>query len=142
EVLVGIVGRLCEVKNHSMFLEAAARLIKESALKNVRFVVVGDGHLRRLLESLASDLGISNRVVFTGFRTDVQALYAELDIVALTSLNEGTPLTLIEAMNRGVPVVATEVGGVPDIMGAHTGSREGFTIRDHGLTTRTLDVEG
>jgi len=142
DVLIGIVGRLCEVNNHSMFLEAAARLIRDAAVSDVRFVVIGDGHLRGRLESLASDLGISDRVVFTGFRGDVQTLYSELDIVALTSLNEGTPLTLIEAMSQGAPVVATEVGGVSDIMGAHAESREGFSIWDHGLTTRTLDVDG
>jgi glycosyltransferase involved in cell wall biosynthesis len=142
DVLVGIVGRLCEVKNHSMFLEAAARLIQETSLTNVRFVVIGDGHLRSRLEERASALGVSDRVLFTGFRADVQTLYSELDIVALTSLNEGTPLTLIEAMNRGVPVVSTEVGGVPDIMGAHIETHEGFSAWDHGLTARTLDVEG
>jgi len=141
-VLIGIVGRLCEVKHHVMFLEAAARLVAEPAALDlrVRFVVIGDGHLRGALESLAHRLGIADLVTFTGFREDAVALYHDLDLVALTSLNEGTPLTLIEAMCCGRAVVATEVGGVVDIMGVRRASGERFSIWDHGVTTAPRDV--
>jgi glycosyltransferase involved in cell wall biosynthesis len=70
----------------------------------------------------------------------VVSLYPNLDIVALTSLNEGTPLTLIEAMGCGVPVVATEVGGVVDLMGARQQSNGRFSVWDHGLTAPSCSV--
>jgi glycosyltransferase involved in cell wall biosynthesis len=136
-VVVGTVGRLCEVKNYGLLLEASARALAQDA----RLVIIGDGHLRRQLEEQARTLAIADRVLFTGFRKDAPSLYSELDIVALTSLNEGTPLTLIEAMNAAIPVVSTEVGGVIDIMGARLGSRDGFSVWEHGLTAPSGDAE-
>jgi glycosyltransferase involved in cell wall biosynthesis len=140
-VLIGIVGRLCEVKNHSMMIEAMARLAKSAGSTGYRLVIIGDGHLRPELEALAARLGISDLVAFTGFREDAPSLYADLDIVALTSLNEGTPLTLIEAMSCARAVVTTEVGGVVDIMGERRERVEGYTIWDHGITAPSRDVE-
>ncbi|HZS09390.1 MAG TPA: glycosyltransferase [Blastocatellia bacterium] len=139
EVLVGIVGRLCEVKNHAMFLNAAAKLISEGV--RARFAVIGGGHLQEELEAQASALGIADRVIFTGFREDATALYGELDVVALTSLNEGTPLTLIEGMGAGRAAVSTEVGGVVDLMGERRESRDGFFIWDHGVTAPRGDAD-
>jgi len=141
DVVVGIVGRLCEVKNHAMFLEAAAQLFNfgEDKLQPL-FVVVGDGHLRAETETRARELGVTDRVIFTGFRQDATSLYADLDVVALTSLNEGTPLTLIEAMCCGRPVISTEVGGVVDVMGARQASLDGFTVWDHGVTVPSRDA--
>jgi len=143
EVAIGIVGRLCEVKNHAMLLESAARLMDgcNGSGPQTRVVIVGDGHLRADIEKQAGDLGIADRTVFTGFREDAASLYAGLDIAALTSLNEGTPLTLIEAMCCGRAVAATEVGGVVDVMGSRKGTTEGFTIWDHGVTAPSRDVE-
>ncbi|MFN7948457.1 MAG: glycosyltransferase [Blastocatellia bacterium] len=138
EVLIGIVGRLCEVKNHAMFLEVSARLSREGL--NARFIVIGGGHLQSELEAQARRLGLTDQVIFTGFREDATELYGDLDIVALTSLNEGTPLTLIEGMGCGRAVVATEVGGVTDLMGGKGETRDGFTVRDHGLTAPSRDV--
>ncbi len=135
-VLIGITGRLCEVKNHSLFLQAAARI------DDAQFVIIGDGHLREDLESQAESLGLQGRISFTGFRDDVLSLYPQLDIAALTSLNEGTPLTLIEAMSCGLPVASTEVGGVVDLMGAKREAIDGLTIWDHGVTSPSGDVEG
>lgn len=144
EVLIGIVGRLCEVKNHALFLDAAARLLADQSLSNgnLRFVLVGDGHLRDQLQAQAQRLGIAKQVTFAGFRQDVLKLYADFDIVALTSLNEGTPLTLIEAMASGCAVAATEVGGVVDLMGAHRARQARFSVWDHGVTAASQDVEG
>jgi glycosyltransferase involved in cell wall biosynthesis len=140
QTAIGIVGRLCEVKNHRMFLEAAARMLKDSSGR-ATFVIVGDGHLRQDLEQESVRLGISDAVAFTGFREDALSLYAELDIVALTSLNEGTPLTLIEAMCCGRAVAATEVGGVEDLMGAQRSTMNGFKVWDHGVTAPSGDVD-
>jgi glycosyltransferase involved in cell wall biosynthesis len=140
EALVGIVGRLCAVKNHELLLNAAARLTDETA--RVRFVIIGDGHLRGALENETRRLGIIDKVSFAGLRNDVTALYKELDVVALTSLNEGTPVTLIEAMNSGRAVAATEVGGVVDILGNRSSAGGSFSVWDHGVTARSGDVEG
>jgi glycosyltransferase involved in cell wall biosynthesis len=141
--LVAIVGRLTEVKNHAMFLEAAARVssMEDAASRASRFVVVGDGHLRADLEARARQLGLEDRVTFTGFRKDATSLYADFDVVALTSVNEGTPVTLIEAMRSGCAVLSTEVGGVVDILGQRGASREGFTLWDNGVTAANGDVE-
>ena len=112
-ILVGIVGRLTAIKNHQMFLNAAARLKSDTRL---RFVIIGDGSLRQALEQQAQSLGLQDKVLFAGGRKDPEYFYPALDIVALTSLNEGTPLTLIEAMANARPVVATAVGGVVDLL--------------------------
>lgn len=143
EVTVGIVGRLCEVKNHAMLLESAASVIntRSSTEPLLRFVIVGDGHLRADVERKARELGVAGNIQFTGFREDATALYADFDIVALTSVNEGTPLTLIEAMGCGRPIAATEVGGVVDVMGSRRMSQDGFTIWDHGVTVPSRDAD-
>ena len=144
-LLVGIVGRLSHVKNHALLLESAAQLLEEAPelAQRLHFVVIGDGELRAELESRAEELTLSAKVTFAGFRSDVVSLYTELDLVAWTSLNEGTPLTMIEAMHAGRAVVSTEVGGVVDLLGARTPSDQetGFTLWDHGATTPTGDTQ-
>lgn len=140
QTAIGISGRLCEIKNHRMFLQAAARIAGEPSAR-ARFFVVGDGHLRNDLEQQSRELGLSDSVVFTGFREDAARLYRALDVAALTSLNEGTPVTLIEAMCCGRAVAATEVGGVRDLMGARGSTADGVTVWDHGVTVPSGDVE-
>jgi glycosyltransferase involved in cell wall biosynthesis len=134
--LVGIVGRLTEIKNHEMFLESAARV----HLENVRFVIVGDGSLREALEQRAAALGLGNKVIFAGGRKDPEYFYPALDICALTSRNEGTPLTLIEAMANARPVIATSVGGVVDLLGnvVESGS---YNVCERGVGVRPSDVD-
>jgi glycosyltransferase involved in cell wall biosynthesis len=139
EILVGIVGRLCEVKNHAMFLEVAGQLLNEGV--KARFVIIGGGHLQDELEMLAARMGIAEWVIFTSFRDDAVTLYSDLDVVALTSLNEGTPLTLIEAMGCGRAVVATEVGGVSDLLGCRREARAGFSLHDYGASAPSRDTE-
>jgi glycosyltransferase involved in cell wall biosynthesis len=111
--LVGIVGRLTEIKNHELFLQSVARV----NLDKVRFVIIGDGSLRESLERQARSLGLEAAVIFAGGRKDPEYFYPALDICALTSRNEGTPLTLIEAMANARPVISTSVGGVVDLLG-------------------------
>jgi len=113
-LLVGIVGRLTAIKNHALFLRSAARVLEK--VTDVRFLIVGDGELATELKELANNLQIQDNVIFLGWRDDVPVIYADLALVALTSLNEGTPVSLIEAMASAKAVVATEVGGVPDIV--------------------------
>jgi glycosyltransferase involved in cell wall biosynthesis len=114
ERLVGIVGRLFPIKNHYLFLEAAAQVAGEAP--GARFVIVGDGVLRPDIERHARNLGLADRVIFTGWRRDLPRIYADLDVLAVTSHNEGTPVSAIEAMAAGCPVVATHVGGLPDLI--------------------------
>jgi glycosyltransferase involved in cell wall biosynthesis len=140
EVLIGIVGRLTEIKNHKGFLDAAAQLKKTSRAK-MRFVVIGDGGLRPQLESHVNELGLHDDVLFLGSRTDPENFYPGLDIVALTSLNEGTPLSLIEAMANERPVIATAVGGVVDLLGKQISSDDGYHICERGLLVEAKDAE-
>ncbi len=116
-VVVGIIGRLVPVKNHRMFLEAAKRLssILTPGFK-IKHLIIGDGEERMALEAYAKELDISRSVLFCGWYEDMADIYSDLDIVVLTSLNEGTPVALIEALAAGRPVVATEVGGVRDVV--------------------------
>jgi glycosyltransferase involved in cell wall biosynthesis len=113
--LIGIVGRLVPIKDVGTFLQAAARI--RAARADVRFAVVGDGEERSHLEDLARGLGLGGAVHFYGWRRDLAAVYGDLDVVVNCSLNEGTPVALIEALAAGRPVVATRVGGTPDVLG-------------------------
>jgi glycosyltransferase involved in cell wall biosynthesis len=112
--LIGIVGRLVPIKNHRLFLEAARSMVNSG--NPAHFAVVGDGELRETLRALADGMGIADRVHFLGWRQEMPPVYAALDALALTSDNEGTPVAVIEAMAAGVPVAATAVGGVPDVI--------------------------
>ena len=115
--VVAIVGRLTEVKDHDFFLCAFAAWNRPDAVAHI----IGDGHLRAALEQTARDLGIADRVRFLGTRDDPEVFYREADLVVLTSKNEGTPLTILEAMAAGVPVLSTSVGGVPDLLADNRG---------------------
>lgn len=112
--LVGIVARLVPIKAHDVFLAMAARVQRE--LPDARFVIVGDGELRGALEAQARERGLSASVLFLGWRADLARLYADLDVVVLTSRNEGSPVALIEAMAAARPVVSTDVGGVSEVV--------------------------
>jgi glycosyltransferase involved in cell wall biosynthesis len=111
--LVGIVGRLVSIKAVEVFLDAMARVCAER--DDVHVVVAGDGDLRVGLEAMAARL-LPGRVTFLGWVSDLPTLYAALDLVVLTSRNEGTPFSLIEAGASATPVVATRVGGVADVV--------------------------
>lgn len=146
ELLIGIVGRLTEIKNHAMFLRAAARVKELTGTspdqRRMRFVIIGDGSLRRTFEGQAGALRLADDVVFLGTREDPEFFYPALDVVALTSHNEGTPLTLIEAMASERPVVSTAVGGVVDLLGAQLAGGDGYTVCERGISVKSGDVEG
>jgi glycosyltransferase involved in cell wall biosynthesis len=112
--LIGIVGRLVPIKNHDLFLQAAR--IVHAQLPGAFFALVGDGERRAELVAMAGSLGLADRVRFTGWIADVPPVYSALDALVLSSNNEGLPVSLIEAMAAGVPVVSTSVGGVPDLL--------------------------
>jgi glycosyltransferase involved in cell wall biosynthesis len=127
--LVAQVGRLEPQKDYPTFLAAAARVV--AALPDVDVVVVGEGALRDELDTLAARLGLAGRVRFVGLRHDVPALLAGVDVLALTSLYEGLPNVVIEAMATGAVAVATDVGGC----------RELITPGESGLLVGPGDVE-
>lgn len=113
-VLIGVVARLVAIKAIPDFLEAARSVA--SRCPNAVFLIVGDGEMRPELEAQARALGLTSRVRFLGFRKDLPRIYADLDVVVLSSRNEGLPVSLIEAMASGCIVVSTAVGGVPDLI--------------------------
>ena len=112
--LVAIVGRLVPVKNHALFLRAAREILDRGG--RARFVVVGDGPLREPLRTLARELGLQDHVVFAGFRPDVMRVLALADLCMLTSNSETSAYGVSEPMAMGIPVVATAVGGVAELI--------------------------
>ena len=113
--LIGAVGRLVPVKNLSSLLTAA--LILGGKDKRVHVVIVGDGPERMALQKKRDGLGLTRRVVFLGHRHDIHQVIAGLDVLVMPSLHEGLPMTLLEAMALGVPVVASRVGGIVEALG-------------------------
>ena len=124
-IAVGIVGRLVPVKNHRLFIETAAQVLRSSKHK-LRFFIIGDGTERTALQELILSKQLSftttsmdhsdSNFVFTSWRKDMDAVYAGLDIVMLTSLNEGTPVSIMEAMAAVKPVLSTDVGGIDELI--------------------------
>ena len=138
--LVGIVGRLVPIKQHDLFLEAARQVCDRDPL--VQFVIVGDGELRAPLEILTRRLKLSDRVHFVGWETNLPGVYADLDCVCLTSRNEGTPASILEAMAAGRPVVATAVGGVVDLLGEVVERQASYGVAQRGVLVQLSDSVG
>ena len=144
DFLVGFIGRLTEIKNVPMLLSAAQRLGANGngTSSRFKFLIVGEGHMRANLEAQAADMGLNGQVSFLGNRTDTENIYPGLDVVALTSLNEGTPLSLIEAMASGKAIISTAVGGVVDLLGRKQEQVDGFTVCERGIGTTSNSVDG
>lgn len=113
--VVGTVARLDPVKGQNWLIKAFARLDSELGRES-RLLIVGDGPERARLEALIGDLGLGSRVQLTGTRDDVPELLAAFDLFALPSRNEGVSIAILEAMANGLPVVATRVGGNPEVV--------------------------
>lgn len=141
DLVVSFVGRLTEIKNISLFIKAAA-IVKEKNDINIKFAIVGDGHLREQLERESAELGLESDLYFAGNRKDTENVYAASDIIALTSFNEGTPLSLIEAMASGRSVISTAVGGVVNLLGKKIENHKGFDVCENGLSSASGDAEG
>lgn len=141
--VVGIVGRLVPIKDHQTLFEAARLLISEGM--DLHLLIVGDGELRSPLERQALEMLPEDRAHFTGWRFDLSRVYRDVDLVVLCSLNEGTPVSLIEAMAASRPVVATGVGGVPDLLGwsgDSVPSPGSFVGTERGWIVPTKDPSG
>jgi glycosyltransferase involved in cell wall biosynthesis/SAM-dependent methyltransferase len=123
DVVVGIVARLTEQKAHHVLLAAIARLVP--AHPRLRLVVIGGGPREAELRTLATQLGIADRVLFTGLRRDVPDLLAAFDLTALSSVHEGAPVSVIESMAAQLPVVVTDCGALRDMV---TDGDEGYLV--------------
>jgi glycosyltransferase involved in cell wall biosynthesis len=125
EIAIGIIGRLVPVKNHYLFMKAIKHVF-DNTKRKVKAFIIGDGETRADLENVAREVNIPFStetaaehdcpLVFTSWRSDVDVINAGLDIVCLTSFNEGTPVSLIEAQAANRPIVSTKVGGIADIV--------------------------
>lgn len=129
ELAIGIIGRLVPVKNHTLLLRAADRVLKKTN-KKVRFFLIGDGEERAHLLNLCNELNLDHTyfiqhprkaaITFCSWIHEVDVAVAGLDVVALTSLNEGTPVSLIEAQAGNKPIITTDVGGIENIVASGT----------------------
>lgn len=108
----GIVAALRPEKDHPLFLKAAARVVQQAPKSH--FVIVGDGPERPAIEALRDELGLQNHVTMTGSRSDIPELLSAMDCFALTSKNEASPVSILEAMSTELPVIAPRVGSIPD----------------------------
>ena len=123
DVLFVCVARFAPQKNHSLLLDAFAK--GPAADRNAHLMLVGEGPLRGQLEARAEGLGVASRVHFLGVRTDIPNVLGAMDVFVLSSDWEGNPLSVMEAMASGLPIVSTAVGSVPDLF---ANGREGFLV--------------
>jgi glycosyltransferase involved in cell wall biosynthesis len=112
--LVGIVARLAEVKDHATFIDAAEIVLK--SLPKVKFLISGDGPMKQHLQSLIKEKALQDKILLLGFVPDLDCVWSLLDLFVLTSLSEGFPVSILEAFAAGLPVIATNVGGIPEII--------------------------
>ena len=126
--VIGAVGRLDMQKGHDRLIEAAGKII--DAGQDAYYVILGEGVERPRLEALVRDHGLSSRVLLPGYRSDVRSCLAMMDIFVMPSRREGTPMALLEAMAMKKPVVATAVGGVPDVL---TDGIDGIVLPENGV---------
>lgn len=122
---MGFVGRLVPIKNVEFLLEALGKFRTKNPDQPFQLMIVGDGELKPHLTTLSQSLGLSEQVQFAGWKRDLAEVYQSLDLVCLTSKNEGTPVSLIEALAAGRPVISTDVGGVRELV--HPKSLDGKT---------------
>jgi glycosyltransferase involved in cell wall biosynthesis len=134
-VVIGWVGRFVEVKDPLLFIEFAKELVKSSP--QARFIMVGDGPMRDAVESRINAYGLRDVVSIPGWKRSMADVYREIDFLVLTSLNEGTPVAILESMASGRPFVATNVGGMPDLMCGSAQSKDGFDVHTNGILVHT-----
>ena len=119
EFVIGSVGRLTPVKGIEYLIRAVS---KNRRSQERKLIIVGDGPLRSALEELAREVGVAGSVLFLGARNDVYDLMGVFDVLALPSLHEGVPMVLLEAMAMAVPIIASRVGGIPEILDDEQGA--------------------
>lgn len=145
EFLVGAVGRVAAVKNYGLYVAAASELAKArpDLMARTRFLLVGGGLVPEMaaLAAQGQALGLGERFALLGNRSDPQAFQPGVDALMMTSVNEGTPIAILEAGACARPVIATAVGGIPDMLGEVVEQRpEGFDLRQRGITAASGDA--
>lgn len=137
-LVVGWVGRLTEIKDPLFFVDVAAAMKSSGAI--ARFVMVGDGPLRKAIEARISKYGLQEDFRLSGWQREMSKVYSCIDLMVLTSVNEGTPVTMIEAMATGRAFVAFRVGGLPDLMKGTPKRYEGFDVFENGILVGPRDA--
>ena len=127
--IVGTIGRLGDEKGQIYLLRAAEGVVEKE--KSVRFLIVGDGPLRKYLKEETAKLGIADRVTFTGYRQDIPELFSVMDLFVLPSIKEALPMVLLEALAARKAVIATRVGAIPKVVN-----------NENGILVEPGDVEG
>ncbi len=113
-ILIGCIGRLVEQKGHRYFIQAAEKVIERNP--KAKFFIIGRGKQEKHLKNLAKSFNLDSSVIFTGFREDAYSIIDKLNLIVMPSLWEGLGLVLLEAMALGKPIVATDVGGIPEVV--------------------------
>jgi len=146
-LLIGIVARLVPIKNHKLIINTIENLKNKIKLKDFKLIIIGDGELKLEIQKFVDLKGLNNNILFLGFRKDLEKIYADLDIVALSSKNEGLPVSLIEALACGIPVISTDVGGVSDLFEVNYKKRkqylgiDDFLVTDYGILVQNDNVK-
>ncbi|HDK25698.1 MAG TPA: glycosyltransferase family 1 protein [Candidatus Atribacteria bacterium] len=126
DFLIGNVARLETRKGHQFLLDAFKNIVEEQKYGRVKLLIIGEGNKRKYLENYVKELNLGDKVIFTGYREDVEELMALMDIFVLTSLREGLPRVLVQAAAVGMPSIAFNVDGVPEII---EDNHNGFLVR-------------
>jgi len=116
DFVIGNVARLETRKGHQFLLDAFKNVVGEQKYSQVKLLIIGEGNKRKYLENYVKELNLEDKVIFTGYREDVEELMALMDIFVLTSLREGLPRVLVQAAAVGMPSIAFNVDGVPEII--------------------------
>lgn len=135
--VVGSAGRLVSVKDFPLMLDTAATILKD--MPSTRFIIAGDGPEKEALKKKAAALGIAGSVEFTGHIDDLETFYKRIDIYVNTSVHEGIPMTILEAMSWGIPVVAPKVGGIPEII---TEGKDGLLVEERTASSFAEALSG
>jgi len=114
---IGLVGRLVPVKRIDRFIEAAALILNSSSSSSFEFLIYGDGPLRNQLQELIDNTGLGNLIILKGHKENIYQCICDLDILVITSEHEGLPMTLLESMAIGTPVISTNIGSISDVLG-------------------------
>jgi glycosyltransferase involved in cell wall biosynthesis len=138
-LVIGWVGRFTEIKDPLFFIDLASAL-KSSGI-SARFMMAGDGSLRSVIEARISERGLTSDFLLTGWRHKMVEVYSGMDLIVSTSINEGTPVTIIEAMATGCPFVAPNVGGLTDLTMGTPRAGKDFTLYSNGILVPRRDIQ-
>jgi len=136
ETVIGTVGNLREVKDHKTFIKVASEISKK--FQSVKFLIAGKGPLERELKKITALYGVKKKIIFVGFIKEIEKVYSAIDIFVLTSFWEGCPLSVLEAMSFGIPVVSFSVGDVPYII---QNGKDGFVVKNRDFTELIEKIE-